>query len=142
MLLLHDLLREHFKLNCFQSTPFSLVHCSAQKRNSVICDTLSFFKSSKLYLGDHHTICSCACMPSSPRFSSFELIFTKLLCTVRHWRPRRAVLSNFLQPVITTWRTCELLKWEAPMLDFGIRLGEHRNKCLSYYTGENHVDNS
>jgi hypothetical protein len=40
------------------------------------------------------------------------------------------VLSNFLQPVITTWWTCKLVELAAMMLDFVVRLGEITNKRL------------
>jgi hypothetical protein len=44
---------------------------------------------------------------------------------------RDTVLSNFLQPVITTWWTCELVELAAVMLDFDVRLGEITNALAS-----------
>lgn len=41
------------------------------------------------------------------------------------------VLSNFLQPVLTTCWTCELVELVTMMLDFGVRLGEITNALAS-----------
>ena len=45
--MLDGLLRDHMKLNVHRITHFGLVHSSALKRDPIVFDIISFFKSSK-----------------------------------------------------------------------------------------------